>query len=461
MTFDLPLGGMELPSPRSFLNVTLPNSFLEKLGARLFEDGSLLQGARWRKSQFTNLRNQVDEKFVDQRVLAFTPELTERDLSIASFFGGVCALSTRESSLLKKDEGWIEDPVTGERYEAIDAFKLNLPTVVTALQIFEAIGCTRNRAVIVLEDQLWSERIIEFLGIDDEILEAEVREVVSNRNSETGLAIENLRSFLYGNEAKELVQFRDVEVMKALRAGTFEMFDEVGISLPEDSDYPLVYAGMYSYVWREIMINLGVMDQDDLMVIFEPEKHIVAENSRDNTMAFFREKLLEKQPYMQPGSKNENIGIIAYANSYIGTKAMRNYVPTALVPNSANFTQFDFTEFPKVPDNIDELPLAKEFDFYSNIGNTKLTENPAFLWGNIYPPTERSTELMYLMDDLRQRTSFARSMEQKRAGNVPMGQRMKAITREAEIKMTQYSLLLIEELQNMNEAMFGDQNENR
>jgi hypothetical protein len=274
-------------------------SVLGKLEADLKTTGSLLEGSSPTTEETAMLTKRLG-LFAAERVVGFSPELAGRITDQTMFVGGVCALSTRESTLTGL--GRLEDPVTGEVRRADADETLDFSDVVTAVQVFETIGLTPEPSAIVLEDTLWSSGVIEKLrfsvGIDDETADL-VSKVVESRNDRTLKALRQLRGFLFESPS-DLVAVRDTAVMDELNARTDEMLSKIGLPpAPDANDYRFVYAGMYSYVWRDILVNQGVVDEDQLMVIYEPWKHFAPEDNPTDKISSFRRELLRAEPFMQ------------------------------------------------------------------------------------------------------------------------------------------------------------------
>jgi hypothetical protein len=373
-------------------------SVLGKLEADLRTPGSLLEGSNPTNKETAMLTKRLG-LFAAERVVGFSPELASSITDQTIFVGGVCALSTRESTLA--GIGKLEDPVTGEIRKAETDETLDISDVVTAVQVFETIGLTAESSAIVLEDTLWSSGVIEKLqasvGIDEAAAE-QVSRAVQSRNERTFTALQRLRGFLFESPSN-LAVVRDTFVMEELNSRTDEMLSKLGLPpAPEANDYRFVYAGMYSYVWRDILVNQGIVSEDQLMVIYEPWKHFAPEDNPEDKISSFRRELLKAAPFMQGGSSSEKLGLIAYMEPRDPNgRLVRKSVPTALLPNSKNYKGFDFGRFPVVPKKANALPTVGEFQFAGKTDETTLSKNPAFLWGLVYPPTAKTREVMQAM----------------------------------------------------------------
>ncbi len=335
-----------------------------------------------------------------------TKGLQNTDVRDATISGGVCALSTRESTLLS--QGIIE---TGGR--SLDARALSrrelqshlraMAEDVTIAQVFETIGLTPQRSAIVLENTLWSSRVANRLrnaGIVDPGLDQDVAQMVWSRNVGAYRALTHLRRTLFGNRAAPVVAVDDTPLLPELQRRTDELFKELG--LPQSGDgYRFVYAGMYSGIWSELLQQSGVLRSGDKLIIFEPTKHFLPEGREIMT---FREAMKQTYPYLGEGL-NSNVGLVAYWEPRDPNgRLFRKSVPGALMPNSSNWESFDFTRFPVVPKISNRLPNMEEFQFVCNTASHRLADNPAFLWGAIYPQTPRLSQCMTGMERLRSNT---------------------------------------------------------
>lgn len=435
-------------------------SVLGKIEADLRTKGSLLEGSNPTSEEVAMLTKCLG-LFAVERVIGFSPELASSITDQTMFAGGVCALSTRESTLTSL--GRLEDPVTGEVREADTDSILDFSDVVTTVQVFETIGLTPKPSAIVLEDTLWSNGIIEKLrfsvGIDDEAADF-AGKVVESRNNSTLKALQRLREFLFESPS-ELVAVRDTAVMDELNDRTDEMLTRLNVPpTPDANDYRFVYAGMYSYVWRDILVNQGIVDEGQLMVIYEPWKHFAPEDNSTDKISSFRRELLQAAPFMQNGSASERLGLIAYMEPRDPNgRLVRKSVPTALLPNSKNYIDFDFGRFPVVPKKANALPNIDEFQFVDMPDELTLSKNPAFLWGLVYPPTPKTQEIMQAMATLsaeskaKSKSVFQKNMDLSVQEKRQLSVQLRGIfSRE----MNEFIEQLIAELQVMTNALFGD-----
>src|SRR5436190_17573887 len=118
-------------------------SILDKMEADLKVEGSLF--AEWPTKRQVAMVTLRLGSFAAERMIAFTPALANMELEDQVFVGGVCALSTRESTLL--GIGRVEDPVSGKDIAIRDSDGVS--DAVTAVQIFETIGLTPSSSAIV------------------------------------------------------------------------------------------------------------------------------------------------------------------------------------------------------------------------------------------------------------------------------------------------------------------------
>lgn len=403
--------------------------------------------------------------FAAQRVAGISPELINRDLSDAKFLGGVCALSTREGKLLR--DRIVEDPLTGGSIlmgEGAD----ELSDVVTAVQAFEAIGLTSNASSIILEDKFWTERVVQMLaekGLRSKAISEKANKIVRSRNRQTFNAVERLRAEITGS-ANEIDYFSDELVVDELKTRTNVMLGSLGLEANDPSDYKYVYAGMYSYVWRDVLESAGIVKPDQLAIIFEPTKHIGQEDGVCGKISRFKSAIVEVAPYLKPGSLSEQVGLIAYMEPRDPSgRIFRDNVPTALVPNSLNYNNFDFSRFPVVPKKAQGLPEISEFKFLDQMGDTALGKNPAFLWGLAYPPTTRSVDVMEQMVSLsrsRRETVIAAMKDpgwfSDEALSMTKPELSFAVTKQFSYEMMELANELVIELQRLTAVMFEDKN---
>ena len=438
----------------------LSPSVLGKLEADLRTTGSLLEGCNPTNEETAMLTKRLG-LFAAERVVGFSPELASSITDQTIFVGGVCALSTRESTLTGL--GRLEDPVTGEVRRADADEVLDFSDVVTAVQVFETIGLTPEPSAIILEDTLWSNRVIDKLqasvGIDDEAADF-VGKVVEARNDRTLNALQRLRGYLFESPSN-LVAVRDTAVMDELTTRTDEMLSKLGVPpAPDANEYRFVYAGMYSYVWRDILVNQGVVDEDQLMVIYEPWKHFAPEDNPTDKISSFRRELLQAAPFMQSGSPSEKLGLIAYMEPRDPNgRLVRKSVPTALLPNSKNYGSFDFSRFPVVPKKANALPTVNEFQFDDKPDELTLSKNPAFLWGLVYPPTPKTQEIMQAMATLSSESKVKSKsvFQENMALSVQEKQQLSAQLRGTySHEMGELGEQLITEMQSITNVLFGD-----
>ncbi|HEY1644875.1 MAG TPA: hypothetical protein VGF75_00630 [Candidatus Saccharimonadales bacterium] len=437
-------------------------STLDKIEADLRTKGSLFADRSLESGDVAAVVGSLGA-FAAEKMVWFSPALANQMNEDTVFVGGVCALSTRESTLLGR--GLIEDPVTGygrliEKGEDFDGFS----DVVTVVQVFETIGLTPSASAIVLEDTLWANRVVQSMrrriGSDNN-LEQSTRQSIKTRNDRASEALSRLRGYLFESPSG-LSIVRDTDVMADLTTKTDEMLAKLGLE-PSENTYRYIYAGMYSYVWREIMASQGIVDDEQLMVIYEPWKHFAPEDGCFDPISIFRNRLLKEAPFMEAGSENEKIGLVAYIEPRDPNgRLLRKTMPVALLPNSTNYANFDFSKFPIVTKKTNALPEADEFQFADDIGSMTLGKNPAFLWGLVYPPTTEARAIMQQMVQLgaeSKRTAKA-AFQDADAMSVKDKQELSAkIKRSYSREMSEFSERLIEETQTMTRVMFGGSNE--
>lgn len=433
----------------------------ETTQSNLSSFGSLLEGTL-PLDKFD--RDVVAEQFginAAEKVVGLNTELLSRDPSDIVFAGGVCALSTRESVLLRQ-EAATEDVVTGDKVMLRETDDLSsLQDAVTAVQIFEAIGTSDYQSAIVVEDELWSERVAWFLrGLGDDEAVVAASGLVRSRNRQTVAGIDSLRNYLFGKEVEPVSTVSDSKVIDELTSETDRMLKEMGL---EDitTPYRRVFAGMYSYVWRNVLQQAGVVAEDKVLAIFEPSKHIGREDGIGQDISRFKSNYVRNFPFMQAGA-SEKLGLIAYLEPRDPNgRRFRDAVPLALMPNSLNYRNFDFSKFPIVPKKKnDELADLTEFTYLDQMGNLSLTNNPVFLWGLMYPIT---SETARLLSDMQSISASYRYNARTRLGAITDGlqrkQAAETLKGSYSVEMERLAEELVEELQDMNQAMFGGQDE--
>ncbi|MDQ5969823.1 MAG: hypothetical protein QG593_340 [Patescibacteria group bacterium] len=406
-------------------------------------------------------RMAIDDQFgsnAADRIVNLTAELLTADPRGVLYAGGVCALSTRESRMLGM-EAATEDAVTGRKLLIRSPDDLEqLQDVVSLAQIVETVGLTPYRTSIVLEDVLWADKVanrLQFVG------EAEASiagaGLVQARNRRTEAAVNNLRQYLFGNDVEPVVPIIDQDILEQLTEETDRMITDIGLE-PIDDPYRVVYAGMYSYVWRNILVDAGVVRDDQTMAIYEPSKHIGREGTEYSDISKFKAALVRNAPFMQAGSPGEKLGLMAYLEPRDPNgRRFRDAVPLALMPNSLNYRDFDFSRFPVVPKKKDDL-LAEysEFTFLDDLSSTSLMKNPAFLWGLAYP---LSKETQPLMSEMKSIGSLYKSETREKLGAICDGnerrQAAETIRKSYSDWMKEAAERLIEELEEMSKTMFG------
>lgn len=442
----------------TFLADAYTPSILDKMEADLKAEGSLF--GDWPTKRQVSIMTDKLGSFAADRMIGFTPELTDVRLQDQVFVGGVCALSTRESTLL--GIGKVEDSISGNDIAIQDSDSLS--GAVTAVQIFETIGLMPSASAIVLEDTLWGDRVAQKMsdvGSADETMIESARAAVEARNQRSYECLQRLRKFVLG-EAVELEVVRDGDVMDELTVRTDEMLTRLGLPITDNS-YRFVYAGMYSYVWRQIMSGQGIVSDDQVMTIYEPWKHFAPEDGLSDPISVFRGAVLKQEPFMAEGSENERVGIIAYAEPRDPNgRILRKSLPMALLPNSANYRDFDFSKFPVVPKKTNALPEAKEFKYVTDMASLTLDRNPAFLWGLVYPPTSRTRYVMAEMVRLKRqlkldtRIAYLRDPCMSALNRKDLSIKLRTnLSRE----MTDLSEQLVSELETITKAMFGGTDE--
>lgn len=393
-----------------------------------------------------------------ERVVALNGELLDEDPEGVVFAGGVCALSTRESRLLGL-EASTEDPVTGQKLAMeTEADLEGLSDAVSAVQIFETVGQTPNTTAIVLEDALWTEKVTDKLstvGIEPVKLAAKAMVEARNRRALAGL--NGLRRYLFGSQVANTKVIFDTNLLDQLTEKTDKMIADLGLP-PNNDPYRIVYAGMYSYVWRNLLIEAGLLDRDQTMVIYEPSKHIGREGAAGSDISRFKSALRSQAPFMQPGSPNEKLGVLTYLEPRDPNgRRFRDSVPLSLMPNSKNYQDFDFSKFPIVPKIKDnQLAEYSDFTFVDDLGDTTLLRNPAFLWGLVYPVSERALRLMQQMYVVNKTCKQFTKDAVKQAEPAEDRQRLvSGVRARFSTEMYELSEQLVQELGKMNQAMFG------
>lgn len=426
--------------------------------------GSLLEG---QLPLDTADRWQIDEMFgrnAADKVVNLSPGLLAVDPKDVLYAGGVCALSTRESRMLGLGAE-TEDAVTGLKQVIRDADDVEqLQDVVSLAQVVETVGLTPYSTAIVLEDSLWADKVanrLQFIGEDE--AGGAAAKLVQARNRRTEAAVNGLRQYLFGNDIAPVVPVIDRNILGQLTEETDKMIADLGLE-PIDDPYRVVYAGMYSYVWRNILVDAGVVADDQIMAIYEPSKHIGREDTEASDISKFKAALARSAPFAQAGSPAQNLGLMAYLEPRDPNgRRFRDTVPLALMPNSLNYRNFDFGRFPVVPKKKDnQLADYSEFKFVDDLSTTNLLRNPVFLWGLAYPSSERAEQLMGEMysissrykDETREKLGVITSGAERR-------QAAEIIRKGYSSWMEQTAEALIEELEQMNQAMFGVNDETK
>lgn len=420
--------------------------------------GSLLEG---QLPLDTTDRWMIDEQFgrnAGDKVVSLTPGLLDVDPKDILYTGGVCALSTRESRMLGLGTE-TEDAITGRKQAIQDTDDLRqLQDVVSLAQVVETVGLTPYSTAIVLEDTLWAEKVanrLQFVG-EDEAANAAAT-LVQSRNRRTETAVNGLRRYLFGNEITPVVSVIDQDILGQLTEETDKMIAKLGLE-PIDDPYRVVYAGMYSYVWRNILVDAGVVANGQTMAIYEPSKHIGCEGIETSDISKFKAALVRGAPFMQAGSPAEQLGLMAYLEPRDPNgRRFRDAIPLALMPNSLNYRGFDFSRFPVVPKKKDnQLAEYSEFKFVDDLSTTNLMKNPAFLWGLAYPSSERAESLMW---EMRSIGGLYKNETREKLGTISDGNERRlaaeVIRKGYSDWMKQTAELLIEELEQINQAMFG------
>lgn len=448
-------------------NFTVPTVQKETFGvtqSNLGGYGSLLEG---QLPLDATDREVIDEQFgrnAADRVVNLTPELLTVNPVDVLYTGGVCALSTRESRMLGLGPE-TEDAVTGQLQAIRNVDDMvQLQDVVSLAQIVETVGVTPYPTAIVLEDALWANKVasrLRFVGEDE--AETAAAGLVQARNRRAETAVNGLRQYLFGSDTAPVVSVVDRDILGQLTEETDKMIADLGLD-PIDDPYRVVYAGMYSYVWRNILVDAGVVADDQIMAIYEPSKHIGCEGTETSDISKFKASLVQNTPFMQAGSPAEKLGLIAYMEPRDPNgRRFRDAVPLALMPNSLNYQGFDFSRFPIVPKKKDnQLADYSEFKFVDDLSTTNLIKNPAFLWGLAYPSSERAEQLMWEMCSI---SGNYKSETREKLGILSNGderrQAAEIIRKGYSSWMEQTAEELIEELEQMNQAMFGAKDETK
>lgn len=424
--------------------------------------GSLLEG---QLPLDTEDRWEIDELFgrnAADKVVNLSPGLLAVDPKEVLYAGGVCALSTRESRMLGLGAE-TEDAITGLKQVIRGADEVEqLQDVISLAQIVETVGLTPYSTAIVLEDALWADKVanrLRFVG-EDEAAGAAAR-LVEARNRRSEAAVNGLRRYLFGDDIAPVVPVIDRDILCQLTEETDKMIADLGLE-PIDDPYRVVYAGMYSYVWRNVLVDSGIIAADQAMAIYEPSKHIGREGIETSDISKFKAALVRNAPFMQTDSPAEKLGLIAYLEPRDPNgRRFRDTVPLALMPNSLNYREFDLSRFPIVPKKKDnQLADYSEFRFVDDLSTTNLMRNPAFLWGLAYPSSERAERLMWEMyaisnnykDEAKEKLGAISNGEERR-------QVAEIIRKGYSSWMEQTAEALIEELEQMNQAIFGANDE--
>ncbi len=426
--------------------------------------GSLLEGQLPLDATDREVINEQFGRNAADKVVNLTPELLAANPMDVLYAGGVCALSTRESRMLGLGAE-TEDAVTGEKQaiRSVDDME-QLQDVVSLAQIVETVGVTPYPTAIVLEDALWANKVasrLRFVGEDE--AETAAATLVQARNRRAEAAVNGLRKYLFGNDTTPVVSVIDRDILGQLTEETDKMIADLGLE-PIDDPYRVVYAGMYSYVWRNILVDAGVVADDQIMAIYEPSKHIGREGTETSDISKFKAALIQNAPFMQAGSPAEKLGLIAYMEPRDPNgRRFRDAVPLALMPNSLNYQGFNFSRFPIVPKKKDDqLADYSEFRFVDDLSTTNLLKNPAFLWGLAYPSSEQTERLMWEMCSI---SGNYRNETREKLGTLTNGderrQAAEIIRKGYSNWMEQTAENLIEELEQMNQVMFGASDETK
>jgi len=436
----------------------------ETTQANLMSRGSLLEGvAPLGQADRKRLELQLGANAAE-RVVNLSPGLLDVDPTGILFTGGVCALSTRESRMLGLGAE-TEDAVTGLKQAIRGADDMEqLQDVISLAQVVETVGLTPYSTAIVLEDILWADKVanrLRFVGEDEAAGAAAT--LVQTRNRRTEAAVNGLRRYLFGNGIEPVVPVIDRDILCQLTEETDKMIADLGLESIDDR-YRVVYAGMYSYVWRNVLVDSGIVADDQAMAIYEPSKHIGREGIETSDISMFKAALVRNAPFMQTGSPAEKLGLIAYLEPRDPSgRRFRDTVPLALMPNSLNYREFDLSRFPIVPKKKDnQLADYGEFRFVEDLSTTNLMRNPAFLWGLAYPSSERAEQLMWEMyaisgnykDEAKEKLGAISNGEERR-------QAAEIIRKGYSSWVEQTAEALIEELEQMNQAMFGVNDETK
>jgi hypothetical protein len=461
--------------------LALPPAMLGKLEGQLYAEGGLLQQPTWPPTpeQATNYTNEIIDQLADgdeqrlitfagQKVVGATTGFNDSNLRDAVYAGGICALSTFESRKLS-----VAPP------KDIDQYLEEELAPITIAQVFEAVGQTKGDTVVTLEDALWAQKVRKRLEARGRpVDEAAVRRAIARRNQRAFDATQKLRKLLLPR-AEPLKAVRDTDVMDDLQAATDELFYGLTVSFDESDMYRLVYAGMYSGIWKQVLENAGFMRPNQTLVIYEPTKHVVTVNGRvlqsshsedwvpgRTPEARFRKAMLAGAPYLQPGSFNEKVGVITYLEPMLPNgKRFRDVMPVAVMPNSSNYKQFDFGRFPILPPGrYDDDPEIRagfqpnpSFEYFDSIANTKLQENPAFLWGAMYPPTQELALALYRMWRINTECRTAVTIATREAEGLTgsqLGDVSRTVRGQYSKEMTEAGERVIKELQRITAAMF-------
>lgn len=427
-------------------------SFSAMLGANLQKCGSLLQGS---SPSYEDLSSLSAAGIEISKVVGFNDGLPELITPKDVVAGGVCALSRRESRLAT--EGNSEDPVSGVEISINDE---GIPGVATVPQIVSSVGMNALRTVVVTEAQLWLERVVDKANIVDAEVCVAVEESINIRNKAVLSATNALRSDLTGGSAPAVVEVKDADVLDRLEDLTDEMLAE--LRTPSTDRYRLLYAGMYTKVWRKVLQEQGIVGADERLVIFEPWEHFAPEPSKSDDITLFRDRLLEKEPIGEVGSPNEMLGYIAYLEPRnTDGSLMRDKIPVFLLPNTENWQKFDLSRFPIVTKSKGEVPSASDITFVDDLGSMRLNRNPAYMWGLVYPSSQQSLNIMGQMALLN--TNY--KLNRTKITSNPDGDRESrqnaccTLKSASSAEMAQLSTRLIAELERLNEVMFGGIND--
>jgi|GEM_PF-6068930 len=343
----------------------------------------------------------LGDNFARERLLAATPALLKTPKERVVFAGGACAIDPLRSAALSR--GLLYDADTGIAREPADfeAVCRNLLGPVTLAQAMDVVGQTDGRTIAVAETKLWSDKVCTDLECEtfsnygkiikrriptNESDRALVQAIVGNLNQRIIGAANGIRRVLYPN-ASPIVTVEDSVVLPELTERTYDLYRQLGLEIDEtDSSIPVL--GMYTAAWRETLRSQKLLGDDDLLVVYEPSRHMVVAKSNERKTSMVR-TMLAREPYMGPGF-NKQVGVLAFAEALLPNGlAFSANVPAALQPNSTNMGRFDFSRYPLMVEQKGKGDVGSQtFRFLEKINNLDVTKNPAFLWAvTAFPPT--------------------------------------------------------------------------